>query len=208
MGRYKDFREPRRRGFDDDFQPPPRSAGQRPRGDDRPMGFTAPSGPEIQATVKWFNPEKGFGFVELADGTGDAFLHVRALESAGHSSVDPGTTLRVRCGQGQKGRQVTEVLSVDASTATPGAAREPRPAARGPMRAAGPTEEGFGSVKWYNPQKGFGFIAQEAGGKDVFVHATVLERAGLSDLAEGQRVRMSIGQGQKGPEARSIELLD
>ncbi|MGA6968762.1 MAG: cold shock domain-containing protein, partial [Xanthobacteraceae bacterium] len=44
--------------------------------------------------------------------------------------------------------------------------------------------------------------------KDVFVHATTLERGRLSGLAEGQRVRMQIGQGQKGPEARSIELLD
>jgi cold shock CspA family protein len=69
------------------------------------------------------------------------------------------------------------------------------------------TEECFGAVKWYNAEKGFGFVAQDRGGKDVFVHATTLDRSGLSGLAEGQRVRMQIGQGQKGPEARSIELL-
>jgi CspA family cold shock protein len=51
-------------------------------------------------------------------------------------------------------------------------------------------------------------IGQDSGGKDVFVHAKALERGGLSDLAEGQRVRMQIGQGRKGPEARSIELRD
>jgi CspA family cold shock protein len=62
--------------------------------------------------------------------------------------------------------------------------------------------------QWYNADKGFGFIGQDSGGKDVFVHAKTLERGGLSDLAEGQRVRMQIGQGRKGPEARSIELLD
>jgi cold shock CspA family protein len=60
----------------------------------------------------------------------------------------------------------------------------------------------------YNGEKGFGFIVQDRGGKDVFVHATTLGRGGLSGLTEGQRVRMQIGQGQKGPEARSIELLD
>jgi len=49
---------------------------------------------------------------------------------------------------------------------------------------------------------------QDRGGKDVFVHATTLDRGGLVGLEEGQRVRMQIGQGQKGPEARSIELLD
>lgn len=72
----------------------------------------------------------------------------------------------------------------------------------------GPTEEKFGSVKWYNPDKGFGFIAPEGGGKDVFVHATALQRSRLSALAEGQRVRVTIGQGPKGPEARMVEPLD
>ena len=65
-----------------------------------------------------------------------------------------------------------------------------------------------GTVKFYNGQKGFGFIAPDDGGNDVFVHATALARAGLSGLVEGQRVRMQIGQGQKGLEAQTIELLD
>ena len=63
-----------------------------------------------------------------------------------------------------------------------------------------------GTVKWYNPDKGFGFITPEAGGKDVFVHATVLERAGLGPLQEGQVVRMGVVQGAKGPEAGSISV--
>jgi CspA family cold shock protein len=72
----------------------------------------------------------------------------------------------------------------------------------------GPTAECLGSVKWHNAEKGFGFVAQDRDGKDVFVHATTLDRGGLTGLAEGQRVRMQISQGQKGPESRSIELLD
>ena len=60
----------------------------------------------------------------------------------------------------------------------------------------------------YKADKGFGFVGQDDGGKDVFVHASALARAGLSGLTEGQRVRMQIGQGQKGLEASSIELLD
>jgi CspA family cold shock protein len=66
----------------------------------------------------------------------------------------------------------------------------------------------LGSVKWYNVERGFGFVAQDRGGKDVFVHSTTLGRSGLNELAEGQRVRMQISQGQKGLEARSIELLE
>ena len=64
-----------------------------------------------------------------------------------------------------------------------------------------------GTVKWFDSKKGFGFLLNDQG-KDVFVHVTALARAGLSGLAEGQRVRMQIGQGQKGLEARSVELLD
>ena len=60
----------------------------------------------------------------------------------------------------------------------------------------------------YKADKGFGFVRQDGGGKDVFIHATALERAGLSGLVEGQRVRMQIGQGKKGLEAHSIELID
>jgi CspA family cold shock protein len=68
--------------------------------------------------------------------------------------------------------------------------------------ASGPEQQG--TVKWYNQAKGFGFIAPEDGGKDVFVHASALRRAGLTELAEGQRVTIQITQGQKGPEAASI----
>jgi CspA family cold shock protein len=61
-------------------------------------------------------------------------------------------------------------------------------------------------VKWYDAAKGFGFIAPAPGGKDVFVHATALERSGLRALAEGQRVRMRVIQGRKGPEASTIAV--
>jgi cold shock protein len=85
------------------------------------------------------------------------------------------------------------------------------PAARRPATASqvvGTTTESIGTVKMYKAEKGFGFVGQDNGGKDVFVHASALTRAGLSGLTEGQRVRMQIGQGQKGLEARSIEPLD
>jgi CspA family cold shock protein len=55
----------------------------------------------------------------------------------------------------------------------------------------------IGTVKFYNAQKGFGFIAPDNGGKDVFVHATALERAGLSGLAEGQKVRFDTQEDQR-----------
>jgi cold shock protein len=224
MSRGRDFREPRRRDFGgDDFTKPGRDPFPSPMPDPRPGPRS--SGPEIDAVVKWFNPQKGFGFAELGDGSGDAFLHVRAVEAAGYRELEPGTRLTVRVAQGQKGPQVTEITSVDTSTATPGGARggpgggsgagrggpyqgQPR---RSPYqsepRDQGPAHEIAGTVKWYNPAKGFGFIAAEDQGKDVFVHRSVLERAGIPDLQEGQRVQISVVQSQKGREATSIDLM-
>ena len=141
----------------------------------------------------------------------EAFLHVRQLEAARHSSVPEGARVKVRIGQGQKGPEVTEVIEVDTSTAQVTSTTERHSAPRSSSQRqpdVGSTEESVGSVKWYNATKGFGFIGQDSGGKDVFVHAKTLERGGLSGLREGQRVRMQVGQGQKGLEARSIEPLD
>lgn len=203
-------RRPRgKRGFaDDDYYgggwSPPSYGGA----DAAPRRPSFPeSGPEARAVVKWFNPDKGFGFVEIAEGGGDAFLHARVLERAGAQAVEPGTALRVRTGAGQKGLQVTEVLEIGEVGAVPGGRppRGPRPGGGSrPAPAPDEGEEMRGTVKWYNPDKGFGFISPESGGKDVFVHTTALERSGVPALAEGQSVTMRVIQGRKGPEAASI----
>jgi len=56
----------------------------------------------------------------------------------------------------------------------------------------------IGTVKWFNSQKGYGFIQPEDGSKDVFVHISAVERAGLSNLQEGQKVRFDLERGQQG----------
>jgi len=197
-------RRHQRRGFDDDNDSPPRDFGFAPR--ESGAAFEAsPAGPAVRATVKWYNPEKGFGFVGLASG-GDAFLHVSVVERSGNSTVPPGATLEVRIGSGQKGQQVTEILSVDTSTAAQEPARRPRPERpQAPPNQAAVEE--FGTVKFYAAEKGFGFIVRDRGGKDIFVHASALNRAGISELAEGQRVAVDMVEGGKGPEAVSIRLI-
>jgi CspA family cold shock protein len=203
MGRYKNYREPRRRGFDDEnYSPQDRDWKAGPR-QSSPVGM-GPSA-STEAIVQWFSSDKGFGFVRCTDGA-EAFLHIRQLEVAGHSSVPEGARLRVTIGQGQKGAQVNEVLEVDVSPANSSGASRP---VAGPRPKSSPDEfesESDGSVKWYNSEKGFGFIALPDGGKDVFVHATALERSGLSSLTEGQQVRVKFVQGKKGLETRSIRL--
>lgn len=214
MGKGRD-RGPRRRGFEDDYPyvPPPMRDERPQQSFRRGSGDSAaPSGPAVDAVVKWFNPDKGFGFVEVADGSGDAFLHIAVLQAAGHDAVDPETKLSVQIGQGQKGRQVTAVLAVEAN----GGGGAPRPAARPAPRASSGRERPDpatavsieGTVKWFNPEKGFGFVVCEDGGKDVFVHISVVERAGLAGLDEGQRLAMKVVQTQKGREALSLTVLD
>jgi cold shock protein len=64
-----------------------------------------------------------------------------------------------------------------------------------------------GTVKWFNPEKGYGFIAQDGGQPDVFVHFSQIEGAGFRNLEEGQRVEFEIGQGQKGPQAMGVRAV-
>ncbi|MFB7908442.1 cold-shock protein [Kitasatospora sp. NPDC056076] len=63
-----------------------------------------------------------------------------------------------------------------------------------------------GTVKWFNAEKGFGFIEQDGGGPDVFVHYSNIDSQGFRELVEGQRVEFDITQGQKGPQAERVRL--
>lgn len=63
----------------------------------------------------------------------------------------------------------------------------------------------FGSVKWFNESKGFGFITPEAGGKDLFVHFSAIDSDGFRTLAENQRVSYTAGDGPKGPQALNVK---
>ena len=64
-----------------------------------------------------------------------------------------------------------------------------------------------GTVKWFNNQKGFGFITPDGGGKDCFVHHTAIQAEGFRTLAEGDRVEFEIVQGTKGPAAENVTKI-
>jgi CspA family cold shock protein len=97
----------------------------------------------VEGIVKWFNGENGFVFVAVAGGS-EALIHIRQLETAGHSTVAEGARVKVRLGQGRKGPEVTEVIQVDT-----GAARVASTVERHPARVSkvvGGTEESIGTV--------------------------------------------------------------
>jgi CspA family cold shock protein len=177
-------------------------------------GFRSGSGSQ-RATVKWFNATKGFGFVTLEDGS-DAFCHASALSGLSTPDLPQGATVYCDVAQGQRGMQVTTVHSVDLSTAEAqpsfgrgggggGGGGGPRPFRGGGGReSSGPM--GGGHVKFFNEQKGFGFVVPESGGADVYVHASALRRSGVSTLMPEQKVRFSTRQGMKGIEVDRIEL--
>ena len=64
-----------------------------------------------------------------------------------------------------------------------------------------------GTVKWFNSEKGYGFIAQEGDGPDVFVHYSEIQGKGFRTLEENQRVEFEVGQGTKGPQAQNVRPL-
>ena len=178
---------------------------------DHPPGFfredTPPvPGRRVDATVKWFNASKGFGFVTLSDGTQDAFLPMAILRRAGYEDVREGASIACEVSEGAKGPLVTNVLNIDSSTAV-----APRGDPRGDgidRRPPRPSTSVDGAVKWFEPEKGYGFISPDGGGKDVFIHITALRRSGVNALGPGQRVRVDVVDGKKGLEADRISLID
>ncbi len=150
---------------------------------------------EVTAVVKWFNTTKGFGFVQLNEGSPDAFLHISVVERSGNRDFIEGTTLVCDLMQGRKGLQVAEIHRVESTPEAPAGGDQ------------GDTEVVEGTVKFFNAEKGFGFVIPDNGGKDVFVSGRTLERFGLGGLEPNQRVRLQTRMGQKGPMAEHVELI-
>lgn len=142
--------------------------------------------PSVDATVDWFDPVKGFGFVRPADGHGPAFLHISLLNRAGLHGIESGRTLVCRLAPGPRGRQVIDIIQVGDLAAPP---REEAP------------ETVTGTVKWFKEDKGYGFVLADDGGEDVFVHVSVIRRCGLGSLDTGQRLTLQVHRTARGREA-------
>jgi cold shock protein len=156
-------------------------------------------GVTVEAAVKWFNATKGYGFVELSDGRGDAFLHLKTLRETGRQTLPSGAKIRVVARAGSRGAEVVRVVEVDTGSGAERASRRPTV---DPSAAFDLT----GKVKWFDDARGFGFIASDDFGRDVFIHSTTLGAAGVRGLIEGQAVSVRVVETPKGREAIAIVI--
>lgn len=160
---------------------------------------------EAKGVVKFFNPQKGFGFIVRDDGGEDVFVHISAVEQAGLTDLADGQPLEFTLVD-RGGRVSGTNLRIDG---------EPMPVERGGSAASGAGgapdrggpqrqltgEKAQGTVKFFNAMKGFGFIQRDDGQPDAFVHISAVERAGMSTLNEGDRLGFELEVDRRGKHA-------
>ncbi len=152
---------------------------------------------EAKGVVKFFNGQKGFGFIVRDDGGDDVFVHISAVEQAGLTGLAEGQPLEFTLVD-RGGRVSATDLKIEG---------DPLPVEdRGPPRDRGPQreltgEKASGTVKFFNATKGFGFITRDDGQPDAFVHISAVERAGMVSLNEGDRVEFELEVDRRGKTA-------
>lgn len=158
----------------------------------------------VAGAVKWFDIEKGFGFILCEELDADVLLHANVLRSFGQSSVADGSAILMMVHQSARGWQATEVLAISPPDplapvlVAPGLPR-PAPAPEGglpELDALRPAR-----IKWFDKVRGFGFANVFGREEEVFVHANILRAAGLSDLAPGEAVALRVVKGARGASA-------
>lgn len=156
---------------------------------------------EMAGAIKWFDVSKGYGFIAPDDATfGDVMLHVTCLRKDGFQTAMEGARIVCEAQRGERGWQAMRVLSMDTSTAVNPAETEQKTHTK--ITPSSGLERMI--VKWFNRNKGFGFLSRGEGTEDIFVHMETLRRFGLTELRPGQVVIARYGYGDKGLMAAEI----
>src|SRR5215218_7190709 len=154
---------------------------------------------EGKGVVKFFNPQKGFGFIVRDDGGEDVFVHISAVEQAGLTDLADGQPLEFTLVD-RGGRISATNLRIDGDpmpVERSGGGASAGAGAGGPQRQL-TGEKASGTVKFFNSMKGFGFIQRDDGQPDAFVHISAVERAGIPTLNEGDRLEFELEVDRRG----------
>jgi CspA family cold shock protein len=154
---------------------------------------------EGKGIVKFFNPQKGFGFIVRDDGGEDVFVHISAVEQAGLTDLADGQPLEFTLVD-RGGRISATNLRIEGDpmpVERSGGGAAAGGAGGGPQRQL-TGEKASGTVKFFNSMKGFGFIQRDDGQPDAFVHISAVERAGIPTLNEGDRLEFEIEVDRRG----------
>lgn len=146
-----------------------------------------------KGTVKFFNKDKGFGFIQQETGGEDVFVHISAVERAGLEGLGEGQQLEFTLVD--RGGKISATDLIPVGDIVPAQASAPRDEA--PQRQL-TGEKALGTVKFFNAMKGFGFITRDDGQPDAFVHISAVERSGLRSLNEGDRLEFDIEVDRRG----------
>jgi CspA family cold shock protein len=145
---------------------------------------------QSKGVVKFFNVQKGFGFIQREDGGEDVFVHISAVERAGMEGLAEGQGLEFTLVD--RGGKISASDLVVVGDMIPVAKKE-----EAPQRSL-TGERATGTVKFFNAMKGFGFITRDDGQPDAFVHISAVERSGMRELAEGDRLEFDIEVDRRG----------
>lgn len=157
---------------------------------------------EGTGVVKFFNGQKGFGFVVRDDGGEDVFVHISAVEQAGLTGLAEGQPLGFTLVD-RGGRISATDLKIEGEPLPVEDRGPPRDRPDRGDRGGAPQrqltgEKASGTVKFFNAMKGFGFIQRDDGQPDAFVHISAVERAGMTNLNEGDRLEFELEVDRRG----------